>query len=157
MAIHIKTRIFDIMFCAFYLPPSSSGSVNGWINVDTDVCHFSVAMPMLTWVFLVFQVWLPQMFAQHPQQSEDTIQHEGHALRKFAERQTLHGLVEPFFLKHTTFHGVTGNTRVDCILCPCAVVPHITSCKVWRRAGDTLQVIQTNQPQAIFARTFCVS
>ena len=44
-----------------------------------------------------------------------------------------------------TFCGVTGNTRVDYKLYPRAVLPHITSSKVWRRAGDILQIIQTNQ------------
>ena len=50
-----------------------------------------------------------------------------------------------FFWNTPTFHGVTGNTHVDYILCPRAVLPHITSCKVWRNAGDTLQIVYTNQ------------
>ena len=49
-----------------------------------------------------------------------------------------------FFWNTPTFYGVTGNTRIDYILCPRAFLPHITSCKVWRRAGDILQIIQTN-------------
>ena len=33
------------------LTPSSSGSVNRWTNVGTDVYRFPVAMPMLMWFF----------------------------------------------------------------------------------------------------------
>ena len=42
---------------------SSNWSVNELTSVDTDVYRSSVAMPMLMWVSLVFQVRLPQMFA----------------------------------------------------------------------------------------------
>ena len=122
--------------------------MNELTSVDTDAYRSSVAMPLLMWVSLVFQVWLPQMFAQHPLQSEDTIQHV--KIIKGMYSDTLLDVIfmalsNTFFWNTPTFYGVTRNTRIDYILCPRAFLPHITSCKVWRRAGDILQIIQTNQ------------
>ena len=74
---------------------------------------------MLMWFFLVFQVCLPLTFAQYLLQSEDTTQHV--KITKvmpsdFAERHFM-VLSNTFSGTHQPY-GVTGNTRVDYILCP---------------------------------------
>ena len=42
MAIHIKTRIYDIMFCAFYLPPGErkkdTDDIIEWVSERVDKC-----------------------------------------------------------------------------------------------------------------------
>ena len=103
------------------LTTSSNGSVNELTSVDTDAYRSSVAMPMLMWVSLVFQVWLPQMFAQHPLQSEDTIQHVNIVKGMYSDtllNVIFMALSNTFFWNTPTFYGVTGNTRIDynCVL-----------------------------------------
>ena len=88
------------------LTTSSNGSVNELTSVDTDVYRSSVVMPMLMWVSLVFHVWLPQMFAQHPLQSEDTTQHV--KIIKGMYSDILLNVISwlcgtLFFLEHTNF------------------------------------------------------
>ena len=106
----------------------------GLVRAGTDVFHSSAAMPMRTWAVPVFRAWPPPMSARHLLQSEVTT--------RLVSHHTV--LSNTFFRTPPTISGVRGNTRVDYILCPRAVLPHITSCKVWRRAGDTLHFIQSN-------------
>ena len=130
------------------LTTSSNGSVNELTSVDTDVYRSSVAMPLFTRVSLVFQVWLPQMFAQHPLQLEDTIQHVKIIKGMYSDilLNVISWLCRTLFSgTHQLFMASQKTLALITYLCPRAFLPHITSCTVWRRAGDTLQIIQTNQ------------
>ena len=157
MAIHIKTRIYDIMFCAFCLPPGErkkdTDDIIEWVSERVDKCGHR-CLPLLccdanahvgfSRVPGVAAADVRTAFAAIGGHNPARENYQGYALRHFPERRFL-ALSNTFFWNTPTFYGVTGNTRIDYILCPRAFLPHVTSRKVWRKAGETLQIIQTNQ------------
>ena len=139
LAIHIKTRIYDIMLCAFYLPPGErkkdTDDVINWVSERVDKCGHR-CLPLLCCdanAHVGFSS-VPGVAVASVRTTSSAIgkynpareNYQGHVLRHFAERHFL-ALSNTFFWNTPTFYGVTGNTRIDYILCPRAFLPHISS------------------------------
>ena len=157
LALHIKTRIYDIMFCAFYLPPGErkrdSDAIIEWVSEQVDKCGHR-CLPLLCCCdadahvrFFLCQVRLPHAFAQYLLQSDDTTQHV--TITKVRPSDSL--LNDISWFSRTPFSGThqllmaSQETLALTTYCVLVLLYLITSCKVWRNAGDALQIMQTNQ------------
>ena len=113
MAIHIKTRIYGIMFCAFYLPPGErkkdTDDIIEWVSERVDKCgHRCLPLLCCDANAYVGLSRVPGVAAANVRTASAAIgghnpareNYQGHVLRHLAGRH-FHGFVEHFFLEHT--------------------------------------------------------